>query len=341
MGKSPPTGVSPRSILDQAIKAVPAMKYALGVAGLAAVVAIVLLLWQVNATQAVLGSVVVLVLMGALVVFAALAKTGTRALRTLALFMAWSFVGLTVASAVLLLVSAFWHYPRPLSELLGPPTTKVPEATAFAEAILDDAYAGDYQSLYRKLAEGVKGTYSVAATRSILESQFSQFSTGPISRKLRAIDRQPSFTVVMFDAEFDGVDNWIETVTLVLSNDQLKLYQFGVLPTKFVEQGASLPQLSQSTIEALRTFLADGGAESEVENRWIPASGWKQAVSQVLTQRTDRSCDVEFGVGSTTLIAKSLLGGCSLRVGQVVTLGGRFTGLDGAKLRFEQVRYFS
>jgi hypothetical protein len=28
-------------------------------------------------------------------------------------------------------------------------------------------------------------------------------------------------------------------------------------------------------------------------------------------------------------------------VGQVVTLGGRFTGLDGAKLRFEQVRYFS
>jgi hypothetical protein len=60
MRTNPPEGsgvgaLTPAEMLRAAVKAVPAMRYALGVGGLASVVAIVLLGWKLKAQDAIFG----------------------------------------------------------------------------------------------------------------------------------------------------------------------------------------------------------------------------------------------------------------------------------------------
>ena len=108
------TSLTPSAVLRAAIQQVPALKYALGVGGLAAVVAIALLGWQLPPQHAILGALVVIVLMVVLVIFAALAKAKTRALQPLALVLAWSFLAVTVSVTLLFVSCAFFDRPKSL-----------------------------------------------------------------------------------------------------------------------------------------------------------------------------------------------------------------------------------
>ncbi len=65
------------------------------------------------------GTIVMVILMVALVVFAALTKVNSPQVRVAALVLMWSFLALTILSAVLLFTSAFFAYPKPLAVLLG------------------------------------------------------------------------------------------------------------------------------------------------------------------------------------------------------------------------------
>src|ERR1043166_1262904 len=86
----------PMKILREAIRAVPAVKYALGVAGIIAVVAIVKS-FGIGPQFAVFGAIITLVLMVALVVFAKLTTTAPRHFKLPVLVLMWSFLGLTIA----------------------------------------------------------------------------------------------------------------------------------------------------------------------------------------------------------------------------------------------------
>lgn len=110
-------------IVRESIKAVPAMKYALAVAGLLAVVALVGA-FKVSPQMAVLGALVTLVLMVAMVVFARLTTTAPRHFFLPAQIMMWAFLGLTIATACLLFTSAFFQWPRGLRELTAPQATE-------------------------------------------------------------------------------------------------------------------------------------------------------------------------------------------------------------------------
>jgi hypothetical protein len=110
--------LTPAELLRAAVKVVPAMRYALGVGGLASVVAIVLLGWKLKAQEAIFGSLIVLVLMVVLVVFAALAGMGKAALQLPALFLAWASTSLTVGVAILFVSCAFFDKPKTLPCLL-------------------------------------------------------------------------------------------------------------------------------------------------------------------------------------------------------------------------------
>src|SRR5262245_54619059 len=83
--------LSPIQLLREAIKAVPALKYALGVAGLVAVVAIVGA-FRVRPEIAVSGAIAVLVLMVALLVFAKLTKSAKKHFLMPAMILFRSFV---------------------------------------------------------------------------------------------------------------------------------------------------------------------------------------------------------------------------------------------------------
>jgi uncharacterized membrane protein YkgB len=80
--------LNPSTILNNAIRAVPAVKFALGVAGIAAAVALVAGLTDYRV--AVFGVVLMFGFMTVLVVFSTLART-PGGLGTLALVLAWAF----------------------------------------------------------------------------------------------------------------------------------------------------------------------------------------------------------------------------------------------------------
>ena len=102
-------------ILKEAIKAVPAVKYALGVAGIAVVVALVAG-FGIDYRVAVLGISIMLVLMFALVLFSRFSKYGPKDVRPLAFTLAWASVFLIIGVALLLFTSFFFRWPLNLEQ---------------------------------------------------------------------------------------------------------------------------------------------------------------------------------------------------------------------------------
>lgn len=102
---------NPATILKEAVRGVPAVKYALGIAGIVSVIAIVTVGWKIDPLVAVLGTVVMLVLMTVLVIFARLSTTAAgQFIYAIQVFM-WASLALTIAAAFLLFTSVFFHWP--------------------------------------------------------------------------------------------------------------------------------------------------------------------------------------------------------------------------------------
>src|SRR5207245_1369559 len=111
--------MDPFKILKDAVTAVPSVKYALGLGGIASVVAIVLSGLKLDAQTAVFGTLLVFVGMVILVVFSALAKQ--RGYLTVpALVLCWAFLLLTISVATLFTGCFFFDYPKSLDCLLDP-----------------------------------------------------------------------------------------------------------------------------------------------------------------------------------------------------------------------------
>jgi len=102
--------MNPFKILQSAIAAVPAVKYALGVAGIAAVVAIVVG-FKVNLQVAVFGTLIVLGLMFVLVVFSSLTKQDDAAFASPATVLVWFYTVAVMASTILFITAYFWSWP--------------------------------------------------------------------------------------------------------------------------------------------------------------------------------------------------------------------------------------
>src|SRR5262252_6653820 len=100
----------PYRILQEAIRAVPAVKYALGVAGIVSAIAVVMA-FGVDLRIAAWGVVVTLVLMVTLVIFAKMTTIAPRYFLIPVMVLTWSFLVLTIATAFLMFSSVFFKYP--------------------------------------------------------------------------------------------------------------------------------------------------------------------------------------------------------------------------------------
>lgn len=127
---------SPTIFLREAIKAVPAVKYALGVGGIVAAVAIVYS-FQIDPRVAFVGTLITFLLMGILVVFARMtAISGTR-MHIPALAFTWFVLLIFMATSGSLFSSVFFQRPLDLSCWLTgsacadvpPPRPPAPEET--------------------------------------------------------------------------------------------------------------------------------------------------------------------------------------------------------------------
>src|SRR5688572_24345054 len=108
---------TPIVVLREAVKAVPAVKYALGVGGIAATVAIVAA-FGLSSRAAILGTIVTLILMGVLVIFARASALAGPQLQVPALVFTWCALFLFVATGVALFTSVFFNRPAKLREWL-------------------------------------------------------------------------------------------------------------------------------------------------------------------------------------------------------------------------------
>ena len=132
----------------------PAMKYALAVLGLVAVVATIAA-WRVNFKVAVFGAVIILILMVAVLVFARLTAIGAGFFLLPALILLYAFVLLTTATGLLLFTAAAFKWPPALHELifgLAPVTTvaegsKADPSNAYCDACSDIKLCGSVHFL--------------------------------------------------------------------------------------------------------------------------------------------------------------------------------------------------
>jgi hypothetical protein len=139
--------VTPPSLLKQAIKAVPAVKYALGVAGIIAVIAIVRGGLNIDFRVAVFGTVIMLVLMTILVVFANLASQQKSSFRKPAIVFTWFSLLLVMATAALLFLSVFFGKPLdlrnliPVSHAQSVPSSESPPQTAETKPLTTNLFS--------------------------------------------------------------------------------------------------------------------------------------------------------------------------------------------------------
>ncbi len=101
---------TPIEVLREATKAVPAVKYALGIGGVLAAVALVYS-FKIDSRVAFVGTIVVLVLMGVLVVFARMAALSSARLHYPVLVFTWFVLLLFMATAISLFTSVFFKAP--------------------------------------------------------------------------------------------------------------------------------------------------------------------------------------------------------------------------------------
>src|SRR5262245_23364201 len=107
------------SLLNQALKHTPAIKYAIAVAAIAGLIA-TSLRYGFSAATLVFGFIIVIGLMVLFFAFSQLASANKRATGSASVVVLWSFLLLCIASAVLLFSSAFFDWPLPLrSKILG------------------------------------------------------------------------------------------------------------------------------------------------------------------------------------------------------------------------------
>jgi hypothetical protein len=105
--------LSPKSLIEAAKAAHPAFRYAIVVAGLAAIVSVVLRFGASPATL-VFGIIILVALMVLFLIFTQAATMAKADVALPALVLIWSFLILSIVTAVCLFTSAFFDQPLPL-----------------------------------------------------------------------------------------------------------------------------------------------------------------------------------------------------------------------------------
>lgn len=152
---------TPTGMLREAIKAVPAVKYALGVGGIIAVVALIAS-FKIDFRIAIFGTIIMFVLMTVLVMFASLAGQNKASFKIPMLVFTWFSLLLTMATAFALFTSVFAGWPRlrRIVELpdnqkqleVQPPPARQPESKPIATEVLGKVPQSDSTSSQHPIA---------------------------------------------------------------------------------------------------------------------------------------------------------------------------------------------
>ena len=149
--QKPPT---PWGVLLEAVRAVPAVKYALGVAGVASAAAIAIAFFK-SPAAALLATIVMLALMAILYVFTRLVAADQQHAQGAALVLMWFCLGLFFVWSVLLTLSVFFDIPKPLPALLGRLLDTPKAATGTQDAGAPGAATAPEPVVWRRSSERI------------------------------------------------------------------------------------------------------------------------------------------------------------------------------------------
>ena len=107
------------SVIKNASKAVPFLKYAVGLAGIAALIALVKS-YGLDYDVAIWGGIIVLILMIILFLLSKAYHSSNLPLHKLAYFLICSMTSLFVLTAILLVTCTFFDLPKPIMQVLHP-----------------------------------------------------------------------------------------------------------------------------------------------------------------------------------------------------------------------------
>ncbi len=227
---------NPFSVLRSAIRAVPAVRYALGVAGIVSVIAIVKA-FHLDLTLAALGTVVMFVLMTTLVIFARLSKFGSVALQRPALVFTWFCLLLTMAAALLLFTSVFFGSPR-LSFLQG--TSHLEDADKTSPSPLEVHASSPDMEAPPSVSLGI-------ISKNILPSPLSpRISPHPESLRSSQTAEKSSFAVPRVDDVEDNLFSHNIEVAEVLRSSPAE--QAGIHPNDVIQSIAERPIQNSSDL---------------------------------------------------------------------------------------------
>jgi hypothetical protein len=133
-----PQPMNPLNLYREAVKAVPAARYALGVVGIAGAVAIVGAA-KIDARAVFIAFLLMIVAMVLLLLFARLTTVVAAILILPLKVFVWSFLILGIASAVFAVSSVFFDKPKPFHELFGSDPVPRPAITAIDPAVEREA----------------------------------------------------------------------------------------------------------------------------------------------------------------------------------------------------------
>lgn len=111
--------LNPLTLLQEATKKVPALKYAFGIVGIAAVIAIIKGLGIKNASIPIGTILLVFALLILFFVFSVLVRSKNRSVQSAGVILLYAVVLLSVLSGGLLISSIFFDFPKPISKIAG------------------------------------------------------------------------------------------------------------------------------------------------------------------------------------------------------------------------------
>jgi hypothetical protein len=182
-------GANPLQIVRAAIKAVPQVKYAVGVAGIVALIAIITA-FRLNPKTVVFGTIIMFGFMVVLLLFAKLTAIAPKHFLLPVLVTMWSFLTLVIASALLLFSAVFFQTPPKFHDWLfgkfdsqvqstnttgtGIGTNVPPSGPPreIMEAARQQSAVGEYQSAWKQLDDAIK-KYGESEKAAKLQAQIA------------------------------------------------------------------------------------------------------------------------------------------------------------------------
>lgn len=160
-------------IIKEGTKAIPATKYAIGIAGLVATVALIVS-FNIDIRIAIWGTLILIGLMILLVIFAKLSKTASVEFKLPVRIIMWSFTFLFIFISILLTTSVFFRFPVDLQFIL----VKSEKSIKKESSLIDDSHKVDSSKTERTFSHAFEINYmrlfgagGVPSLMAILESK--------------------------------------------------------------------------------------------------------------------------------------------------------------------------